>query len=681
MKRIFLIGGGFLLLNIAFFLATDCARAGEENVASEKESKVHQLEAVTVTAQKREEDPQNVPMSVTTIGEMEIEDAGIESVRDVADFVPNFSFTNWGRSHINEAVIRGIRSNANEEASSVGLYVDGVPIEDPREYFASILNIERIEILKGPQGTLYGKNTEGGVINVITKEPGNRFDAKISAEGGSDEKRKLLMAVNGPIKKDTLYFNFAGQYASKDGFIENTVTGNIINDRQSNFGKLGFRWTATEKLELALNMSSDRIDDGANSQNSLSAYEQQGRKVTVDFEGWNKVESDSVSLQASYDLSDRFKLISLSSYRTVKEDDAGDYDYTNYEAYKYHYFGEKDSITFSQEVRGMFETDAFDFLGGAFFSTREKSLKQTAEQASGIDVTLHGKESDAYSVFGQLTIPFLDKFNFTSGLRYDYEEKSMNRKTAGEQLNDDWEEISPKVSFDFNPNSDLMIYASASSGYRSGGFNDTAPLPSQRSYRPEKLWSYEAGVKSSLYGNRLKLNGALFYMDIKNMQVLENLSTGVAYYTNSGKAVSKGLEIEAVFTVSTGLKLSAGFGYTDVTYDEFEDDLGDYSGNQAIYAPKQTFNFSAQYRHDSGMFARGDLIGYSKCFLDKNNDYIRPAYELVNLKVGYEGAHLDAYLYARNLFDEEYDEVGAFNGCYVHYSDPREIGMNVAYRF
>ena len=226
-----------------------------------------------------------------------------------------------------------------------------------------------------------------------------------------------------------------------------------------------------------------------------------------------------------------------------------------------------------------------------------------------------------------------------------------------------------------------MGYANISKGYRTGGFNMYATDPQYFSYDPEYLWSYEAGFKNTFLNNRISLNGAIFYMDISDMQVTQAISPAEGFVTNAAEATSIGGELELTAWITNGLSIMAGLGYTNSEFDKFEDALGNYEGNTVPFAPDYTFNIGAQYRHPIGFYVRADWIGYGETYFDKENNYSRDPYQLVNSKIGYETDNFDVYLYAKNLFDEEYDSIGYYDGFYTIYSDPRELGLQLVYRF
>jgi iron complex outermembrane receptor protein len=241
--------------------------------------------------------------------------------------------------------------------------------------------------------------------------------------------------------------------------------------------------------------------------------------------------------------------------------------------------------------------------------------------------------------------------------------------------------MSPKIAYEYNFTPSFMAYASVSKGYRSGGFNPMASDPKYLSYDEEKLWSYEIGAKRTFLKNRLTLNACLYYMDISDMQVTEAVSPNESYLTNAAKATSKGIELEMSAKVSRGLTITTGYAYNDNEFDNFQDALGDYKGNRNPYTPEYTFNVGAQYRYYNGLYARVDLIGYGKMYFDKASEYSKDPYEIVNVKIGYETERFEYYLYAKNIFDKEYNSDGYYGGFYTIYSDPGAIGLGLTYRF
>ena len=252
----------------------------------------------------------------------------------------------------------------------------------------------------------------------------------------------------------------------------------------------------------------------------------------------------------------------------------------------------------------------------------------------------------------------------------------MNAKAT----DDSWHGITPKLALEYRISQAIMTYMSASKGYRSGGFNAVATDPEYYSFDEEELWSYEIGAKTICLNNRLMINGSIFLMDISDMQVSETITPTTTYITNAAQATGKGIELELTGKITPALSVMAGFGYIDIEFDEFTDTGGSYEGNQNPFSPEYTFNIGAQYRFESGWYARADLICYGQMYLDKANAYKRDAYQIMNAKVGYETEHFDVYLYGKNIFDEAYDSSEYF-GYYTVYSNPGEVGLQLTYRF
>jgi iron complex outermembrane receptor protein len=347
-------------------------KSKQETAQEKKVRKEYELETMTVTAQKQEENVQEVPVSITVFGEQDIEDKKIESVREIADFVPNLMIFDFGGSTLTQATMRGVCATTMSLTTSTGLYVDGVPILMGVGFEEGMLDIERIEVLRGPQGTLYGKSTETGVINIITRQPDNDFRGRISAEGGEDKKGQFSLNLSGPIQKDRLFLGIAGQYYQKDGFIENTTTGDTVDDREHWFGRAHLRWTPVDDLDISLIASRFEYDDGASRMNMgengaamFGLPAPQDRKVTSNHEAYNKTNSDSQSLKITYDISDSLTLTSVTARRLHNDYMAGDFDFSS--ATLMHSHKDNKYSKISQELRLNSSAEQFTWLVGLYY--------------------------------------------------------------------------------------------------------------------------------------------------------------------------------------------------------------------------------------------------------------------------------------------------------------------------
>ena len=685
MKRLQVIICGFL---VAACLSANSTRADDTRETT--------LETITVTAQKQEENVQEVPMGITAFTAQGVEDRKIESVTDLADFVPNFMIFCNGGPGMNSPSMRGIQAPLETLTVSTGLFIDGVPVLSNMGFEDTFLDIERVEVLRGPQGTLYGKNTETGAINIITRQPGNDFQAKLSAdvgkllskETGNGLTQTYTASLSGPIQTDQLFFGIAGKFHQKDGFIENTTTGDPYDDRKHWFGRAHLRWTPTEQLDISFVASQIQYDEGGVIGN-LGEYgaamfglpTPQYRKVSANFEGENNSAAQSQSLKIDYEINESLRLTSVTARRVYDDKLSTDWDFSP--ATLTHTAKDSQYSKLSQELRLNYNHAGLKWIAG-IYGDEDKvdfNTETFSDYPSMAGVTDRDIDGNSYAVFAHLTYPLTRRFSLVGGLRYETEEKDFEDYINGKKTDDSWSAFTPKLALEYRFAPEIMTFISASKGYRSGGFNALATDPQYYSYGEEELWSYEIGAKSAFFNNRLIVNGGVYLMDITGMQVTETVAPTKTYLTNAAEATGKGIELELTGKITSGLTMTAGFGYIDIEFDEFKDMAGDYEGNKNPYTPEYTFNVGAQYRFANGWYARADLIGYGEMYFDKANEYKRDAYQVVNAKIGYETEHFDVYLYGENIFDEKYDSFGYFGGYYTIYSDPGEAGVQVTYRF
>jgi iron complex outermembrane receptor protein len=647
-----------------------------------------QLETMTVTANKTDEDVQEVSASITAISGDTVTDLGMDSIYDVASFTPNFMLFENGVAGANAPSMRGMYADIHSHSVAAGMYIDGVPILDGMGYDLELLDVERIEVLKGPQGTLYGKSTEAGVVNVITRQPDDDFTTAISGQLGLDNKRKAVLSASGPILKDKLYFGISALHDQKDGWVERVGSDSTIDDTERNYGNAKLRLTPSPALDITLKGAYLKYDNGqphmnltADGAGMYGLDPPADRQTDPSFEGYDKRETYSGSLNVAWDLTPDLHLTATTAYRKIDWDGGMDYDFSPPELL--HFINNNRMSTLSQEIRIDAAWPSVTWVAGVY-GDKDKVVSDyriesmIPEMATSVnDDQLKGTSGSA---FAHINVPIGDRLAVLGGLRYDYQEKTFDSADQGIALEDDWHQLSPKIGAEYRLTSSSKAYATVAKGYLSGGFNAYAYEPEYITYDEEKLWSYEIGVKNTFFDNRLMFNTALFHMDIDDAQVHEMIDAARSYTTNAAKATSQGVELEMAAVPVRGLKLFAGVGYSKAEFDEFKDAAGDYQGNKKPYAPEYTFNIGVQYRSLFGFYWAANMTGYGDMYTDKANTDKRDAYELVNLKIGYEADHFDVYLYGENIFDETYDTVFE-DGFYVVYSEPARAGVQVTYRF
>jgi len=637
---------------------------------------VEKLETVTVTAQKTEENVQEVPISMSVFDEFTLKDRNINEVKDIAKFTPGLDIIGYTSLKYAPSM-RGLSSEFKYFSSVAGLYIDGVPITDGTGFDASLMDIERIEVLKGPQGTLYGKNTEVGVINVITKKPDNETRAKVGIEIGEDNKREYSFSASGPIIKDKFYIGISGKHYEKDGFVQNRYTNKNEDDQEYNYGKINLRWTPTDDLEASFVSSKVKYDTGSSAGLTISNY----HEVASDLDTYIKPEVLLNALTINYSINDKLSLSSTTAHREYLDKQAVDFDYKDNYARRFHAISDSKHKTLSEELKLNYENDNIKLVSGIFAEKEDNHIVDKRDKwwLPSITTDISDREMTSIGLFSHLTYKFNDKLSLLGGLRYDKVDQEYTDSLG--KIENSENEISPKLGLTYKLSNDMITYATISKGYRAGGFNASAPSGYSKTFNKETLYSYELGLKGTSLDNRLSYDMAIYHMDITDMQTNVYLSASNAIKTNAAEATSQGLEASLNFQVTNTLNLFAGFSYNNIEFDKYYDGTKSLSGNRTELSPKYDFNLGALYRADNGFYVSADISGYGDMYLDNENDYKRDAYELVNTKLGYETEQFDIYLYGNNIFDKEYDRDGVFRGFYTYYSQPREIGVQLAYRF
>ena len=707
------------------FAAAQEEKAKQETVQGEKVREEHKLETITVTAQKREENIQEVPASITALSDIQIEDAGIKDIEDLKYYTPNLHIQKMGNRVEQYLSIRGM---FNKISPTVGVFVDGVSYSENLAYDPDLYDIERIEVLKGPQGTLFGRNTEAGAIRIITKKPGNIWEGKGSAGYGDYDSQDYSAAIRGPLIKDRLFFGISGKRYLSDGYYKNDYLGtDDVEDMDDTSGRARLRWTPTDAWDIMLSVNADRYDDSYGCYAPLEEMRRHTHHVNLDYEGYIENDLNGQSLSLDYE-GDWFKFTSITAHRDADYDLAYDMDFTQFDKWR-NYFN-KDHDQWSQEVRLASPKDSgpFKWLIGGYYFDEDMDTDCTLDFRQGFAqwgipayMTTQKSEVDTenYAFFSQATYTLWEKLGLTAGLRYDRDKKEFNgtefdtpdvmgKGVTAVKSDKTFSEWLPKFAIDYRFTQDFMGYASISRGYTSGGFNTRSTSVLGLPYDLEYSWNYEAGVKSSWLDNRLILNLAAFYIDWKDKQVATSIAPQTIIIKNAAESTSMGFEVEAMARPATGLELTAGFGYTNVEFDDFKDAIfdqdptsptygqktgeTDYSDKKNIFAPEYTYNLAVQYRYplsnSKTLFSRLELQGTGDFYYDFDNEIKESNYEIVNARLGYEGEYkgrgFELYLWAKNIFDEEYATSvfgsGAM-GWFGRAGDPQTFGGTLTVRF
>lgn len=673
----------------------------------------YMLDKVTVTSpSKKAEDQQKSPSSITHFSAEEIDDSGMEEAYDLIQFTPNLHSRHNAVHH--SFTIRGVDSFYPSPYSPVGFYVDDVSYPLQFMHNPELYDLESIEVLRGPQGTLYGRNTESGLINIITKQPGNDFEAKILGEYGSYNTFRANAAIRGPLVEDTLYLGVALQKKLSDGYITNIADDDdkAASIDHSN-ARVTLRATPSERLDLNLTGSWMKTDDNYGIWRYLDGpLATNPYEINQDEDQYSKQDGNWLSLRANYD-ADSFTVTSVTGYINYSHDVFGDQDFTSSPDYRANAIITYDDRMFSQELRISSPDDdrLLSWVAGLYGFSEQLDISFNYNMVSMGNLSIMQPNADISSqgvaAFGQMTYTLIKKLHLTAGLRFDHQQmdgkvdgKYLNMATGMHEAYDcddslDFNEWLPKFSAAYDVTDDVMIYTSVAKGYNVGGFVyiPTSNFSGQGfTYDPEYTWNYEAGIKTSWFDNRLRVNLTAFHIDMTDKQVSEtDQTTFQLITTNAGKAHSQGFELELAARPVMGLDIFGGFGYCIAEFDDFTatEIVGgqlvqvDYSGNTLQYAPKQTYHLGIQYHHQSGLFGRADWMGRSSFYGDYANTAEADGYQTVNLRFGYKSESLDVILWCDNVTDQDYLTYITPKAPYLAGVDgaPRTFGIRVAYRF
>ena len=665
---------------------------------------------IIVTAEKTEAPLQQVPLSITVLTADDIENAGIDSLTDIAADTPNFSVLPFGGDsrYFNNYSIRGLSNFNFVSRDSVAFYIDDVPYDYGSFIDVNLLDLDRVEVLRGPQSTLYGRNAQAGVVNIVTQSPSDEFAAKGVASYGNFDALDLQTSINVPLIDDRLFLRLSGGYGNRDGYVDNLFLDDDLGEQSGGSGRLRLQWLPDEDWEVAVNASFDDHDDGAPVLFALGSDDADDLSDTnQNFDGFSRLNSNTQSLRVAY-TQPKFRLTSITSRRFSDQETQFDGDASIIDlAAGVSAF---DSTIFSEEIRIQSPTGSkpFQWLLGGYYEFRDFDANGEGiifgSDAPGIfgspagqDETFADLDQTTLAVFGQVSYQPTEALTLTAGLRHEAVDSSLEDRDrtftladgsasfpSGTSFNDIDQDDNvwlPRFALQYQISPEIMAYGSIAKGYRPSGINYRAENDETLTYDKEISWNYEMGLKSSLLDDRLTVNLALFYNDVSNFQVALPDTIGQLRDIANAEVEILGLELEARAKPVEGLEFIAGLGLIDVEFTEFTNPFTNQSfdGNKLPFAPDLTYNLAVQYRSPSGIFGRLALQGTGTTFFDDANTLDQDSFAIVNARLGYEFDSYGIYLFANNLFDEEYvTNAFAFgSGTVGSFGAPATYGVQV----
>lgn len=584
------------------------------------------IEEVVVTATRREESLQDVPISITALTAQDIENTNAQSLRDLADYVPNFVFPP-GRTPLEADIsIRGIFANVEYELigfdNVYSVYVDGVYQGSQSSANPDMMEIERVEVLRGPQGTLFGKNTIAGAINIISKKPTDQFEGSFNLEYGNLDYRRARAIVNVPLIEDVLAIRAAVGGTWRDGYVTNVTVGDddLANINQRS-GRVGVAYTPTSDFRAFLNI--DALNGHTKAYNLEAVDAAQGDFIpyTIHSNALEKADQEKfgMSLTMEWDFGDGYTLTSITGYRDDESFFLKDVDETPLDILPFYFTGTQD--LFSQELRITSpQKNRINYVAGLYYLDKEGNnftrgvigpnwIPPFAGDELYSDATV---QTTSYAAFLTVNFELSDRARIFGGLRYTDDTKEMTVVQTSDppetqlafglipgnvpidDITDD--ELTWSTGVQYDVSDAKMVYGSISRGYKSGSYTGVAiisvPALDNLIIDPEYVTSYEIGAKTGWVDNRLQANLAVFYMDYTDLQVRSYdpnagvNGTGAQVWSNAGQVDSKGFELDLKARPTENLTLSAGIGYIHSRYGDFPGlSLARGAGNTAVGAP------------------------------------------------------------------------------------------------
>jgi len=707
------------------------------------------LEEITVTARKREENLQETPIAISAFTADGLEKRQVDNVSEVATFTPNLIFDTGsaisGTKSSASIFIRGIGQTdftLNTDAG-VGLYLDGVYLSRSIGAVLDIVDVERVEVLRGPQGTLFGRNTIGGAISLTSKKPHEEFGGSASVTFGRYDRRDVKVGVNIPIT-DTLFSSFSIARFDREGYIDRPLLGDKTGEDDSWAARASLRWLASDTLEFNLNIDATReretsccgelvatypavlagINNGGLAPNDpLFFDDRQLPKKDFEDNSTFDVPSDldlwGIGLTADWSITDDLSFKSITAFRKLDSVNGRDEDHSP--VLIGHTRDIFDHEQFSQELQlqGIALDNQLKWITGLYYFAEEGLNVDDVDFGALVHLTSGGEvDNSSLAAFAQATYDFTEKLSVTAGLRWTKDAKRFDPSCCqflispvvlptgtlppgtlllpkGEQ-EEDIKEVLPMVNLSYQWTDDLMTYLTYSEGFKSGGFTQRVfpPRTDVPSFEPEFVEVYEAGFKWTGLDGRVRLNGAAFFTDYTDLQVA--VFDGIAPVTqNAAAAEIKGVELELLAVPVEDLTIEVGVGYLDAEYTEINPAATEINlSKELVNTPELSLNIGLSYVFELENI--GTISPRIDWFYkdDSHNDALntqalfQDSYELVNASITFEDLEgvWQLILSGKNLTDERYIIAGFASEDFqsiaeANFGRPREWALTIKRNF
>lgn len=682
------------------------------------------LEEVQVTAQRRTERSIDVPISVTSLSADQLGKGDVLQLGDIMKLTPGLRFDNLGANA--QPTIRGVGTAVvvAGASSNVALYTDGFYSPNQMMSDMELLNVESVQVLKGPQGTLFGRNSTGGAILVSTADPSTEEQLNVLASYGSYNAQRYQVYATGGVT-DTVALDAAALFRKGDGYIDNITTGSDDDGAYENWAvRLGAKWDVTDTTSILLRLASAETDDPAPVNTSL--YEEDGVVLSTAALFGSPVATEPYDV--SYGFKNKFTSETDSIQLTIKSD-LGFADFTSYTQYRdetgthvydfdasaleiYHYIFETTDEIFTQEfLLSSNDESRLQWTTGLFYFVDETEYPHNRASVAGSPFAPTGGSGvkvSSVAIFADLTYALLDDLFLTVGARYNADDitdayfiDDVLGKIDVPDFDDD--SVTPRVALRYELNPDSSVYVSYTEGFKSSILNVAGGTLDGIQVDPEEIKAYEIGYKYN--SGSLILELATFFYDYKGLQVASYAQTD-SIIRNAADSEVFGVEGQMRYALSTELEVNFGFAYLDAEYKDFDESqlwsqctdalacgdyygvfvptYGDASGNRMLRSPETTATLGLNYRTTVAMGVlelSGNLYYTSDFYFDSSELYKEDSYQLLSLRAEWteSSGRYSFAVYGDNLTDEEYRSqvLPQFYGPLVTWGPPRTVGASV----
>lgn len=685
-----------------------------------------EMEVMVVTADFRSSSLEKMPSSITVIDSQKIQDESAQHFEDLLNSIANFNWSG-GSSRPKYFQIRGVGEQEQYQGapnSSVGYIIDDIDLSGIG-MVSSMYDLQQVEVLRGPQGTRYGANALAGLIYLKSNDPTDVFEHGGEVSLGEDDLRTFSGFSSGPLTDSgKLLYRVSMQQHQQNGYHDNLYLGrDDTNGRDEFSGRAKLRWYATDDLQFDLTVLHADFDNGYDVWSLTNSPTQ----TTSDQPGVDSQRTTGAGFKATYSGAENFELTSLTSFANTDHHYSYDGDWANSEYWaskqcnddngnlapcQYDYFWDKTGQrkTASQEFRlssteqGRIFAESTDWLLGVYAMNLKEDNQLYSEYNASPDEVLDSEyEATNYALFGQLDTDLGSNYALSVGLRLE-RRNSHYSDTNNDNFDPSETMWGGHIAVSKVLNDSHNAYVRVARGYKAGGFNMTLPveLNDKKEFSTETLYNFEIGLKSHWLAGLIDTNLALFYMDRQDQQVAASQQDPdkpqrfILFTENAGSSNNYGAELDATWYATDNLQVYSSLGWLETAYGDYQyqDKYGtevDLTGRDLAHSPHLTYSLGGTYRANSGWFANLNLSGKSEFYYSDSNESRSEPYTIVNARVGYEASTWSAYLWGRNLFNEEYGVRGFYFGNepdngwaekqYIRYGDPRQIGVTFNVKF